>query len=157
MENEMILTSDGKKALEEKLEKLKNVTRKEVSERMKEAVSHGDLSENAEYDQARNDHLRLDAEIDDIETMLARAKVLDEKNVNTDKVDIGSLVEIKGNGEKKSRTFRIVGPTETDPNNGKMSYKCPMGKAMMGKKAGDVVNVLTPGGQKKYEIVSIGK
>lgn len=158
MENEPVLTSDGMKALEEKLVWLKTTRRREVSEQMKKAVDHGDLSENAEYDEARNAYLKLEKEINEVAGLLARARVVDESEISTDSVGVGSLVQIEDveNGGS-AQEYRLVGPTETDPDNGKISHLCPIGVALMNSRLGDVVSVTTPGGIRKYKVVSIGK
>ena len=158
MQNEPVVTSKGMKELEEKLEYLQTVKRQEVSERMKNALEHGDLSENAEYDEARNAYIQLEKQIDETATVIARATVVDDENISTETVGVGSLVQIENveNGGAKQE-FRLVGPTESDPESGKLSHQCPIGMALLNAKVGEVVSVNTPGGIKKYRVVSIGK
>jgi transcription elongation factor GreA len=155
---EPVLTSEGMKALEEKLKYLQTTRRREVSEQMKKAVDHGDLSENAEYDEARNAYLKLEKDINEVAGLIARARVVETSEVSTDAVGVGSLVKIEDveNGSKVQQ-FRLVGPTETDPENGKISHLCPIGTSLMNARLGDIVSVTTPGGVKKYKVTSIDK
>jgi len=155
---EPVLTAEGMKALQEKLEYLETTRRREVSEQMKKAIDHGDISENAEYDEARSAYLQLEKQINEVAGLIAMARVVSDSDVSTDTVGVGCLVQIEevGNGGKKQE-FRLVGPTETDPDNGKISHLCPIGTSLMNSKLGDVVSVKTPGGTKKYKVVSISK
>jgi transcription elongation factor GreA len=158
MENEPVLTSEGMRALEEKLQYLETTRRREVSEQMKNAVAHGDLSENAEYDEARDAYLKLEKQIDETASLIARARVIKDSEIDTKRVGIGSLVQIEDveNGSIKQE-FRLVGPTESDPEDGKISHLCPIGMSLMNSKLGDVVSVDTPGGIKKYKVITITK
>ncbi len=152
---EYVLTVEGKAELEAELDKLKNVTRKEVSEKIKEARSFGDLSENAEYDEAKNEQAEVEARINEIEYMLKYARVIDDEEIKSDVVTLGSKVvlDIFG-GEKK---YTIVGSTEADPYKNKLSYESPIGAACMNKSAGEKVTASTPGGQVEFKIISIDK
>lgn len=152
---EYVLTFEGKSELEAELDKLKNVTRKEVSEKIKEARSFGDLSENAEYDEAKNEQAEVEARINEIEYMLKYARVIDDEEIKSDVVTLGSKVvlDIFG-GENK---YTIVGSTEADPYKNKLSYESPIGSACMNKAAGEVVTAATPGGEVKFKILSIEK
>lgn len=158
MENEPILTAEGMKTLEDKLEYLKTTKRREISEQMKKAVDHGDLSENAEYDEARTAYLKLEKDINEVAGLIARARVVADSEITTDAVGVGSLVKIEDieNGGNVQE-YRLVGPTETDPDNGKISHLCPIGTALMNTKLGEVVSVTTPGGIRKYKVVAISK
>lgn len=158
MGNEPIVTAEGMKALEEKLEYLENTKRREISEQMKKALEHGDLSENAEYDEARNAYLQLEKQINETATLIARAEVVEDEDISTEVVGVGSLVEIEDleNGNK-IQEFRIVGPTESDLESGKLSHESPIGMSLMNSKVGEVVSVNTPGGTRKYKILSIDK
>ncbi|MHB8895713.1 MAG: transcription elongation factor GreA [Candidatus Geothermincolia bacterium] len=158
MEQEPILTSEGMRALQEKLEYLETTRRREVSEQMKKAIDHGDLSENAEYDEARNAYLKLEKDINGVAGLIARARVVADDEISTEIVGVGSLVQIEDveNGGAKQE-FRLVGPTETDPDNGKISHLCPIGMSLMNSRLGDIVPVKTPGGTKKYKVVAINK
>ncbi|MBU4179544.1 MAG: transcription elongation factor GreA, partial [Actinobacteria bacterium] len=140
------------------LDELKNVKRRDVAARLKNAISYGDLSENSEYDDAKNEQARIEHRIDQIETMLAKASVIDRRHVKTKEVGIGSLVEIRQVGSSgKKQEYRIVGPAEANPDNHMISFLSPVGKAVMGRKANDVVIVSAPAGEAKYRIVSIRK
>jgi transcription elongation factor GreA len=158
MEHEPVLTTEGMQALEEKLQYLETTRRREVSEQMKKAIDHGDLSENAEYDEARNAYLQLEKEINATAGLIARARVVEDSEISTESVGVGSLVKIEDieNGSRRQE-FRLVGPTETDPDNGKISHLCPIGMSLMNSKLGDVVSVNAPGGIKKYKIIAITK
>lgn len=150
---EYVLTRDGKAELEAELDRLKNVTRKEVSEKIKEARSFGDLSENAEYDEAKNEQAEVEARINEIEYMLKYARVIYDDEIKSDVVTPGSKVvlDIFG-GEKK---YTIVGSTEADPYKNKLSYESPIGAACLNRSAGETVTAQTPGGEVQFKIVSI--
>ena len=158
MEHEPVLTSEGMQALEEKLQYLETTRRREVSLQMKNAIEHGDLSENAEYDEARNSYLELEKQINETATLIARARVIGDNDISTESIGVGSLVQIEDieDGSKKQE-FRLVGPTESNPENGKISHLCPIGMSLMNSKLGDVVSVDTPGGIKKYKVIAITK
>ena len=145
-------------ALKEKLHHLETTRRREVSEQMKNAIDHGDLSENAEYDEARNAYLKLEKQINETAGLIARARVIGDSEISTETVGVGSLVQIEDVEDSgKKQEFRLVGPTESDPGNGKISHLCPIGTALMNSKLGDVVSVNTPGGIKKYKVAAITK
>ena len=152
---EYVLTREGKAALEEELDTLKNVTRKEVSAKIKEARSFGDLSENAEYDEAKNEQAEVEARIGEIENMLKYARVLDYDEIRSDIVTPGSKVVLDIFGGEK--TYTIVGSTEADPYKNKLSYESPIGAAILNKSAGDTVKAMTPGGEVEFKILSIEK
>ena len=158
MEHEPVLTSEGMQALEEKLQHLETTRRREVSEQMKNAIAHGDLSENAEYDEARSAYFKLEKQINETATLIARARVIGDNDISTEIVGVGSLVQIEdveNDGNKKE--FRLVGPTESNLENGKISHLCPIGMSLMDSKLGDIVSVNTPGGIKKYKVITIAK
>jgi transcription elongation factor GreA len=155
--NEVILTEAGRKKLTDELDDLKNVKRREVAARLKNAISYGDLMENSEYDDAKNEQARVEHRIDQIETMLAKAKVIDRRHVKTKEVGIGSLIEIKQVGSGKKQEYRIVGPAEANPENHMVSFQSPVGRAVMGLKVGDVAVVSAPAGEIKYRILNIKK
>jgi transcription elongation factor GreA len=158
MGDEPVVTSKGMQTLEEKLKYLETTRRREVSKQMKKAIDHGDLSENAEYDEARTAYLKLEKDINEVAGLIARARVIGDNDISTETVGVGSQVQIEDveNGGSKQE-FRLVGPTETDPDNGKISHLCPIGMSLMNSKLGDVVSVNTPGGVKKYKVISITK
>lgn len=152
---EYVLTVEGKAELEEELDTLKNVTRKAVSEKIKEARSFGDLSENAEYDEAKNEQAEVEARINEIEHMLKYARVLDEDEIKSDVVTPGSKVVLDIFGREQQ--YIIVGSTEADPYKNKLSYESPIGAACLNKSAGDIVKASTPGGEVTFKIVSIDR
>lgn len=155
MANETILTAEGIRELEERLEYMKTVTRKEIAEQIKEARGFGDLSENAEYDEAKNEQSRIEGEIKQLEDRLRNATVIDESMLNTKTVNVGSTVVVQEQGSSEKVTYLIVGSTEANPLEGKISNESPVGEALLGHGKGDVVEVTTPGGQIEYKILSI--
>lgn len=154
---EIVLTKDGMAKLREELEYLKTEKRKEVSEKIKEARSFGDLSENAEYDEAKNEQAEVESRINTIVNMLKYARVIDDSEIASDTVSLGVTVVIREVGEDDEETYAIVTTTETDPVNNKISQDSPVGSALMGHKVGDIVNVDSPAGKIEFEIVSITK
>jgi transcription elongation factor GreA len=158
MENEPVVTSEGRRALEEKLQYLETTRRREVSEQMKRAVDHGDLSENAEYDEARKAYLDLEKQINETAGLIARSRVIGDHEISTEIVGVGSLVQVEDVEDSgNTQEFRLVGPTESSPADGKISHLCPIGMSLMNSKLGDVVSVTTPRGVKKYRVIAITK
>ena len=155
MANETILTAEGVRELEERLEYMKTVTRKEIAEQIKEARGFGDLSENAEYDEAKNEQSRIEGEIKQLEERLRNATIIDESVLNTKTVSIGSTVVVQEQGNSEKMTYVIVGSTEANPLEGKISNESPVGQALIGHNKRDKVEVTTPGGAVEYTIVSI--
>ena len=155
MAQEVLLTYEGLRELQQELEHLRSVGRKETAEKIKVALSFGDLSENSEYDEAKSEQGKLEARIAEIESMLQRAKILEE-NVGTEIVQIGSKVKIKeavrGSVEKE---FQITGFAQANPAEGRISDESPIGKALLGKKLGEKVTVEAPKGQVVYKILEI--
>lgn len=149
------LTKDGLADLQEELNNLKLTKLPAVLDRVAKAREHGDLSENSEYHDARAEQDLIEARIDEIEVVLAKAVVVKETH-STAKVGIGSLVTVKATKSKKSLKVHIVGEFEGDPTNNKVSSVSPIGKALVGKKKGDVVVVKAPAGEVEYKIESIG-
>lgn len=152
------VTEEGREALEKELDYLKVVRRKEVAEKIKVALSFGDLSENSEYDEAKNDQAILEARIADLEVMLNNAKVIEKTEQDADKVHIGSNVTVshkRGDGTEATREFSIVGSNEANPRLGKISDESAVGQALVGAKLGDSVEVETPGGIVVYTILSV--
>ena len=152
-----VITDEGLKKLEQELEFLKTVKRIEVAEKIKVALSFGDLSENSEYDEAKNDQAILEGRIAEIENQLKNVRVLDESEFTTEKVHIGGKVEIKDLEDGDVCEYRIVGSTESDPMNGLISDESPVGKGLLDHKVGDVVEIEVPAGVVKYEILGISK
>ena len=153
----VILTTEGHQKLEQELEQLKTVRRKEVSEKIKDALSFGDLSENSEYDEAKNEQAMVEARIAEVEQMLKNASVLDESGITTDTIGVGSVIKIKHLKLGKEDTYKIVGSTEAAPLQKKISDESPVGKAMLGHHVGDIVDVEAPAGIIQYEVLEIGK
>lgn len=154
---EVILTYEGLKKLEEELEQLRGPKRMEIKERIKVALSFGDISENSEYDEAKNEQAYVEGRIVQLETMLKNARVIDEDDVSTDKVTIGSKVRILDVEYNEEIVYTIVGSTEADPSQFKISNESPVGSALMQKKKGNVVEVMVPDGVLKFKILKIEK
>ncbi len=157
MEKKNILTYEGLKKYENELEELKVVRRQEVAQKIKEAREQGDLSENAEYDAAKDEQRDIEARIEELEKILKNAEVVDEDEVDLDKINIGCkvlLLDVEFNEELE---YKIVGSTEANSLQGKISNESPVGKALMGCKVGETVVVETPAGAFSYKILEIQK
>lgn len=149
------ITLAGLKEIEEKLEYLKTVRRQEISQQIKEARAFGDLSENAEYDEAKNEQARIEGEIANLEKMLKTAEIVSEDDMNSDTVNIGSKVKLLDVEFNEEDEYMIVGSAETNVALNKISNESPVGMALMGKKKDEVVNVETPSGVIQYKILDI--
>ncbi len=149
MSRQSVITPEGLEKLKEEIDNLSTVRRREVAERIKEAREFGDISENAEYDDAKNEQALLEQRISQLEERLRRATVIDEKDIGTDEVQFGSVVHVKDQKTDVSQKFQIVGSTEADPLEHKLSNESPIGKALLGHKRNDVVTVEVPRGPKK--------
>lgn len=157
-EKQFFVTEEGLAALEKELEYLKTVRRKEVAEKIKVALSFGDLSENSEYDEAKNDQAIMEARIADVEVMLKNAVVIDESELNNETVHIGSKVQVEvvtAAGKKSTKDYKIVGSNEADPRGGKISDESAVGKALLGAVQGQTVEVETPAGFSTYTVLTI--
>ncbi|HCW79738.1 MAG TPA: transcription elongation factor GreA [Ruminococcaceae bacterium] len=158
---QILLTKDGLEKLKVELDELKTVKRKEVSEKIKVALSFGDLSENSEYDEAKNEQAIVEARIADIEAMLKRVKVIDESELSSENIHIGSRAELRvtdpATGESQVVNYKIVGSNEADPINGCISDESAVGKALLGHSIGERVNVEVPAGTMEYEVLTISK
>lgn len=152
---EIYITKEGKKEKEERLEYLKNVRRPEVLEKLKVAREYGDLSENSEYDAARNEQGRVESEIQMIEETLRQAIIVDSNKTNKDVIHVGSTVKVLDLEFNEEMVYKIVGTIESDPDRGYISNESPIGKAIMGKKKGETVEIKTPGGSFKVKITSV--
>ncbi len=150
-----ILTYAGLKKLEDELEQLKVVKRKEVSQKIKEAREQGDLSENAEYDAAKDEQRDIEARIEEIEKILKNAEVVVEEEVDLDKISIGCKIRILDCEIDEDLEYKIVGSTEPNSLKGKISNESPVGKALLGKKVGDTVTVETQVGELTYKVLEI--
>ena len=155
MDKKNILTYEGLKKLEDELENLKVVRRKEVSQKIKEAREQGDLSENAEYDAAKDAQRDIEARIEELEKILKNAEVVVEEEADLDKVSIGCSVKILDCEFEEELEYKIVGSTEANSLKGKISNESPVGKALLGKQVGDTVTVETPAGEFSYKVLSI--
>ncbi len=153
----MILTQEGLSNLKNELENLKTVRRKEVAEKIKVALSFGDLSENSEYDEAKNEQAIMESRILEIEAMLKNVKVIDEDELSTDRIHVGSKIKVQDVSFNETLDYRIVGSSEADPREGRISDESPVGAALLGHKKGQTVVVKTPGGDVKYKILEIYK
>ncbi len=157
MTKQTFISEEGLKRLEKELEELKTIKRKEVAEKIKVALSFGDLSENSEYDEAKNEQAIIEGRIAEIENQLKNVHVLDENEIGTESVHVGSVVSVRLKGKKTNITYRIVGSTEADPLNGCISDESPVGKALIGHSTGDEIEVETPGGLVVLTIQKITK
>lgn len=158
MSNAIKLTKEGLLALEAELDELKSTKRKEIAEKIKVALSFGDLSENSEYDEAKNEQAIMEARIADIEAMLKNAEIIDESAIDTERVSIGARVLVKirkPSGEEMEREYRIVGSNEANPREGRISDESAIGKALIGNRIGAEVDVEVPAGVMHYEILAI--
>lgn len=150
-----ILTYEGLKRCEDELQNLKVVKRKEVAQKIKEAREQGDLSENAEYDAAKDEQRDIELRIEELEKLLKNAEVVVEDEIDLDKINIGCKVKVYDVDEDEEMEFKIVGSTEANSLQNKISNESPVGQALMGKKAGDVVDVETQAGVIQYKVLEI--
>ena len=156
MQKETILTQQGLDDLKARIEHLSTVRRQEVAERIKEARGFGDISENSEYDDAKNEQAMLEKQIAELEDKLRSATIIDEGNVSTDVVSVGSIVHVKDQKTEKSVKYKIVGSAEANPSENKLSNESPVGKALLGHKRNDIVSVPVPRGPaRKLKITKI--
>ena len=156
MAQEIKMSAAGLKAVQEELEYLKTVRRKELAEEIKEARSHGDLSENSEYDEAKNTQGQVENRITELEQTIKNAVVIDESELSVVNVSVGTDVTIRETGEDEAEEYDIVGRTEADPLNGKISDESPVGHALLGKAVGEKAEVLLPSGHTvEYPVLSI--
>jgi transcription elongation factor GreA len=156
MPKDVILTPQGLEELKAKIEHLSGARRREVAERIKEAREFGDISENSEYDDAKNEQAMLEKQIAELEEKLRSATVIDSRSVSTDAVSVGTTVHVKDQKTDKSVKYMIVGSSEANPSENKLSNESPVGKALIGKKRGDVVSVPVPRGPaRKLKITKI--
>jgi transcription elongation factor GreA len=156
MARETVLTPQGLEDLKSKIEYLRNQRRREVAERIKEAREFGDISENSEYDDAKNEQAMLEKQISDLEDKLASARVIDAKDVDTDVVSVGAIVHVKDQKTDKSTKFKIVGSAEANPSEQRLSNESPVGRALLGHKRGQTVTVPVPRGPaRKLKITKI--
>lgn len=151
------ISREGFEKLQEEYTRLVTVRRTEVAQKLKEARSFGDLSENAEYDEAKNEQALLEAQIAQLEETISNAEVVDDDKISVDEIGIGSIIKIKRVGSEDVETLQIVSTTEADVDGGKISDDSPIGKAAMKKKVGDIFIVEAPVGELRFEVMDISK
>lgn len=157
MSEEILLTQEGYDKIVAEHEELVAVKRKEISERLKEAISYGDLSENAEYDAAKNEQAELEERILKLENMIRKATIINEDEMSSDRVRVGLTVKVLDVEENEEMEFTIVGSTEADPFEGRISNESEVGKNLLGKQKGDTVQIVVPDGLLTYKVVDITK
>ena len=157
MAKQIIVSRDGFLKLQADLEHLKTVKRKEVAQAIQKARAYGDLSENSEYDEAKNEQAEIESKIAALEETLENAVVMDDAELGTDKVSVGNTVEIHCIDDDRDSTYKIVSAAEADPLEGRISDDCPLGKALIGQRQGDSISVEAPNGVRKYTITNISK
>ena len=156
MTKDVILTPEGLEKLQEELETLRTTRRREVAERIKEAREFGDIAENSEYDDAKNEQAMVESRIAQLEERLRGAQVIDKTDIPTDKVEVGTLVHVKDEKTGKSVKYTIVGSAEANPGENRLSNEAPVGRALMGHKRGEIVSVQVPRGPaRKLKITKI--
>jgi transcription elongation factor GreA len=156
-EKEVLLTSEGLRKLEDELELLKSVKRREVAEKIKLAIGYGDLSENSEYEDAKNEQAFIEGRIITLEKMLRHARVIHESDVTTDVVSIGTTVKLRDLEFDEDVSYTIVGSAEADPANNKISNESPVGRALLGQSIGSTVDVAVPAGMIQFKILDINR
>ena len=156
-EKEVILTQEGYDNLDKELNYLKTEKRAEIADRIKVALGFGDLSENSEYDEAKNAQAENEGKIAELENKIRYAKIIDESEIDTKTVQVGNIVKVHDEEYDEDITFTIVGSTEVNLAEKKISNESPVGAALLGKKKNDIVEVKTPGGIAKYKVLSITK
>ncbi len=160
-DDQTLVTKEGLKKLKDELDELKTARRQEVAQRLKEAISYGDLSENSEYEEAKNEQAFVEGRILELEQKVKNAKIISEKKVETTKrggkvIDIGSTVSLQNqSGNEAAEKYTIVGTTEADPLDHKISNESPIGKSLLGRQKGDTVDVTTPSGIVEYEVLQV--
>ena len=157
MTKQVLLTDEGLKNLEAELEELKTVKRKEIKKKIKVALSFGDLSENSEYDEAKNEQAIVEARIAAIENMLKNVQVINEDELSTEIIHVGSKVKVRDIDFDDICDYKIVGSSEADPVNGRISDESPVGKGLIGHKVGEIIQIETPAGSMSYEVLEISK
>lgn len=155
MDKELLLSAEGLRKLEEELQYLKSVKRREVAQRIKQAREFGDLSENSEYEEAKNEQAFVEGRIIELEKMLRNARIVSDEEIDPSKVNIGSTVHLIDVDSGEEVCYTIVGSNEADPAALRISYQSPVGKALFGRSVGEVVEVRVPAGTLRYQIVRI--
>ena len=155
MDEAVILTREGLENLKEELVNLKTVRRKEVAERLKQAIDFGDLSENSEYDDAKNEQAFIEGRIQTLEATIHKAKVIEDENISSGVINIGSYVTVRDVEFDDVEEYRIVGTSEADPMQNKISNESPLGAALLGKRQGQTIKVEAPVGTLEYDVISV--
>ena len=153
--NQELVTPEGLEKLQQELAYLTETRRKEVADRIRQAREFGDISENSEYDEAKNEQGLLERRIGELQRRVRNVKVVDPSEVGEDEVDLGTTVTLRAVAKGQERTFQIVGANESDPTSGKLSHASPVGRAVLKRKVGEKVMVSTPRGATEYEIVNV--
>ncbi|NBI07521.1 transcription elongation factor GreA [Senegalia massiliensis] len=153
----VVLTVEGLKKIESELEQLKTVRRKEVAGRIKTAIAFGDLSENSEYDEAKNEQAQVEERIFKLENMVRNAEIIDDEDISLEVISVGSKVKVLDMEFDEEVVYSIVGSAEADPYDGKISNESPVGDALLGKEVGEVVEVQVPDGIIKYKVLEISR
>ncbi len=153
--NQELVTREGFEKLQEELNYLTEVRRGEIADRIRQAREFGDISENSEYDDAKNEQYLLERRISEVQRRLRNAKIVDPASTDADAVDLGTRVTLRVVGKDTERTFQIVGANESDPGSGKLSHASPVGRAVLKRRVGEKVTVSTPRGATEYEIVNV--
>lgn len=157
MNEEVLLTAEGLEKVKEEYDQATSVTRREVAARIKEAREFGDISENAEYDAAKNEQAELEQRINKLESMMRNAKIIEEGASEGGRINVGSVVTLQEGGNSEMVEFRIVGSTEADPFEGKISNESAVGAALLGARVGETVDVEIPDGKIQYAVINIDK
>lgn len=157
MDKEVFLTQEGLEKIENEVDELKSVRRREVAERIKQALAFGDISENSEYDEAKNEQAWVEERIGKLENTLRNAVVISDEDITLDHISVGTKVTLKDLEYNEEVEYSIVGSAETDPYEGKISNESPVGSALIGASKGDIVEIKVPDGIIKYEVLSISR
>lgn len=155
-QKDIMLTAEGLKKLQDEIDYLSTTKREEVAQRIREAREFGDISENSEYDDAKNEQAMLERRISQLQEKLHRARVVKTSEIATDRVQLGTLVTLKDLEDEEVCSYQMVGSAEADPIAGRLSNESPLGQSIMGRRPGDVVMVPAPGGPRRFEILDIG-
>lgn len=153
--NEELVTQEGLEKLQEELQYLTESRRREIADRIRQAREFGDISENSEYDDAKNEQYMLERRISELQRRLRSARVVNPAEVEANAVDLGTKVTLRRIGKDEERTFEIVGANESDPTSGKLSHASPVGRAVLKRRVGEKVTVATPRGATEYEIINV--
>lgn len=157
MSNQLVITDEGLKRLTAEYEHLKNVRRKEITEAIRTALSFGDLSENSEYSEAKDEQAKVESRIQELEEMLKNVRVISDNDIHTDSVNIGAKVRVADMSDNSEATYTIVGSTEANPMEMRISDQSPIGKSILGARVGDKVTIQIPSGEIVLEILEISK